>query len=59
MRWVESVDTWSTNFGVDTFVEVGPGTVLAGLIRRIVPGVRVGGWPTPISWQLLADAGGG
>jgi [acyl-carrier-protein] S-malonyltransferase len=27
--------------GVETFIEVGPGTVLSGLIRRTVDGVRV------------------
>ncbi len=27
--------------GVDTFVEVGPGTVLGGLIRRIQPGLKI------------------
>jgi [acyl-carrier-protein] S-malonyltransferase len=47
VRWVESVEHMSTQLGVDTYIEVGPGTVLAGLIRRIVPGVRVGGAADP------------
>ena len=47
VRWVESVEAMAARFGVEAFVEVGPGTVLAGLIRRIVPGVRVGGVADP------------
>ena len=34
--WEESVRVMS-RMGVSTFIEVGPGTVLAGLIKRIVP----------------------
>ena len=36
VRWEESVKTMY-EMGVKTFVEVGPGTVLAGLIKRIQP----------------------
>ena len=39
VRWVESVKYMITQ-GVDTFVEVGPGDVLRGLIRRIDRGVK-------------------
>jgi [acyl-carrier-protein] S-malonyltransferase len=35
VRWVESVERMIANEGMDTFVEVGPGSVLSGLIRRI------------------------
>jgi len=38
--WVDSV-TRMTEEGVDTFVEVGPGTVLSGLVRRIAKGARI------------------
>jgi len=40
VRW-EEVVTRLVKEGAGTFVEVGPGKVLSGLIRRIVPEVRV------------------
>jgi len=39
VRWVESVERMIEG-GVDTFVEIGPKSVLTGLIRRIDKGVR-------------------
>jgi len=40
VRWIASV-RHMTDAGVDTFVEVGPGAVLTGLIKRIAPGVQL------------------
>src|SRR6266536_2073142 len=40
VRWSESVRRLA-DLGVDTFIEVGPGTVLSSLIKRSVDGVRV------------------
>lgn len=39
VRWQESVE-WMHNQGVETFIEIGVGEVLTGLIKRIVPDVR-------------------
>jgi [acyl-carrier-protein] S-malonyltransferase len=40
LLWEDSVMTIAQS-GIQTFVEVGPGRVLSGLIRRIVPDARV------------------
>ena len=43
VRWVESVRRLAAE-GVDSGLEVGPGNVLAGLVRRIERGIRVEGF---------------
>ena len=40
VRWIECVERMAAD-GADTFVEVGPGAVLSGLIRRISPDSKV------------------
>jgi [acyl-carrier-protein] S-malonyltransferase len=46
VRWTESQQALAAT-GADTFVEIGPGRVLAGLAKRTVPGVRVLNASTP------------
>ena len=46
VRWVELVERLS-RLGVTQFVEFGPGSVLSGLVRRILPGAEVRGVHTP------------
>jgi [acyl-carrier-protein] S-malonyltransferase len=40
LLWEDSVKTM-TDSGIDTFIEVGPGKVLSGLIKRIAPEVNI------------------
>ena len=40
VRWLESVE-YMVNSGVKNFVEIGPGKVLSGLIKRINKNVNV------------------
>ena len=60
VRWVESVQHMGGAGGTETFVEVGPGTVLSGLVRKILKGVR----PKPVGRpdglnDLLAEVSAG
>ena len=40
VRWVDSIAWMAQQGRIDLFVEVGPGTVLTGLIRRIAPATK-------------------
>ena len=48
MRWIETLQRMQ-QLGCDRFVEVGPGTVLSGMIKRTLPEARV------VSFGALAD----
>jgi len=54
VRWSESVTTMAGT-GADHFVEIGPGKVLQGLIRRILPGTGVSGVSDPDSLKAFFD----
>jgi [acyl-carrier-protein] S-malonyltransferase len=51
--WVRAVETMSRE-GVDTFIEIGPGRVLAGLTRRIAPDATVLSVDDPAASDQLA-----
>jgi [acyl-carrier-protein] S-malonyltransferase len=46
VRWIECVQRL-VDLGAEALIEVGPGTVLSGLARRIAPGVRAVAVSTP------------
>ncbi len=54
VRWAESVVRMA-DMGAEHFVEVGPGKVLQGLIRRILPGAGVSGVSDPESLEAFFD----
>ena len=53
VRWVESVRWMVEEKGVERFVEIGPGNVLTGLIRRIAPGVQATSLSEPEAFRKL------
>jgi len=55
VRW-EDVVRRLVGLGADTIVEVGPGTTLAGLVRRIAPEVTVRNVATPAEAAAVAEA---
>ncbi len=59
VRWVESVRFMHDEMGVRRFVEVGPGSVLSGLVKRIVPGVATLSVAEPAALDALLASGAG
>ncbi len=57
VRWEESIQRLIAD-GFDTFAEVGSGTVLAGLMKRIAPDVKVYGVADMAGAQAFVDAMG-
>ncbi len=56
VRWVESVRFLHDEMEVRRFVEVGPGSVLSGLVKRIVPGVETVSIQEPAALAALLEA---
>jgi [acyl-carrier-protein] S-malonyltransferase len=55
VRWEESIKTMA-QLGVTIFVEVGPGAVLTGLIKRILPGAQTLNVSDPKSLDATVNA---
>jgi [acyl-carrier-protein] S-malonyltransferase len=55
VRWTESVTTM-VDGGTDLFVEIGPGAVLTGLVKRIAPDVQTANVAEPSYLGDLYDA---
>lgn len=52
VRWTESV-RWLAAQGITTFIEMGSGSVLCGLIKRIVPDAQTFSCGTPQDFEAL------
>lgn len=55
VRWEESIKTMA-QLGVTIFIEVGPGAVLSGLIKRIIPGAQTLNVSDPKSLEATVKA---
>ena len=53
VRWTESIQTMA-NLGVTTFIEVGTGSILSGLIKRIDRGLVTASFGSPADFEQLA-----
>ncbi len=54
VRWVDTLHTLQ-NQGIDTFIEVGPGKTLSGLVKRTLSDVRVYSCETAEQVAAIAD----
>jgi [acyl-carrier-protein] S-malonyltransferase len=55
VRWRRSMETMAT-LGATSFIEVGHGSMIAGLAKRTVPDIPVHGVGTPADLELLVEA---
>lgn len=58
VRWVETIEWMAGEGGVEGFVEIGPGAVLTGLIRRIARDVPAINISQPADLAKLDELGG-
>ena len=54
--WESSVNFMTEELGVDTFFELGPGEVLAGLIKRCKKGLNIYSGSTPEALEKIREA---
>jgi [acyl-carrier-protein] S-malonyltransferase len=54
VRWVESVEWMASAGRIERFVEIGPGSVLRGLVRKIAPDAATAGVSEPADLEKLA-----
>ena len=54
VRWRESVE-WMAANGVDTFIEIGAGKALSGMVKRMVDGATILSVATPEDVERVAD----
>jgi [acyl-carrier-protein] S-malonyltransferase len=57
VQWTDTIRRMAAD-GVTDFVEIGPGRVLSGLIKRIVPGVETHPLDAPGNGALWLPEGG-
>ena len=55
VRWVESVKALAES-GAEAFLEIGPGKVLAGLIKRILPEAKTLNFVSPKDLKAIVEA---